>query len=183
MRWCCSSALSTSRRTRPCHCSGGGPKRDENSEETQHPWGVLMWQANNKTRLNQKSFLRTLFCTSFSDPENASISLGPFVLSLSSWSNKIQIVQSPLQSFSPKTHLVVVSSPGGINSMMCRHPTASCAFGSGQSNLCHDVSSIEIFFCDYSHGSAARGIEDMTDSVLPRVTWCWVFQNIFYSIV
>ncbi len=51
---------------------------------------------------NQKSFLRTLFCPFCSDPDNATMSLAPLVLSLSWWSNEIQIMQSPLQSFSLK---------------------------------------------------------------------------------
>jgi len=118
--------------TEVCH----RPKRDENSEEDPARSGVLKRQAHDKRgslhSFTDRSSRRCFALFSHIQKMQQFHLLHLFRLYLHD--QKRFRLCSPHCNLS-QTHLVVVSSPGGINSMMCRHPTTSCAFGSGQRNL------------------------------------------------
>ena len=154
--------------TEVCH----RPKRDENSEEDPAQLGVLKRQAHEKRgslhSFTNRSSRRCFALFSHIQKMQQFHLLHLFRLYLHD-QKRFRLSAVPFAIFLSQTHLVVVSSPGGINSMMCRHPTTSCAFGSGQRNLwqsnlnlnrrCHfiityDVSSTEVCFCDYSRGGS-----------------------------
>ena len=134
-----------------------------------------------------------MFCNFFSDPENATISLAPFLLSLSSWSNEIQIVQSPLQSFSPKLiwlcHLEASTlwcadilqhpAPLGAAKETFDSPI-SISTGDAISSSTYQV--FRVCFLHFFTSFRGKGIKDLTDCVLPGVTWCWVCQHCCTSV-